>query len=408
MNLGNCVLVNAYSYHNAGDAAIMIASEQLMTDLGAESVVLSSRYADSDSYSSHGIRVVPEILRFPARGDSGAASRVATFLWAAARGALVVGASKVSRKFGKFAARVLLPTSARLLSDFETLVVAGGGYMYSSRRVFNMSLWHSLLTIRVAQAMLEGTVMMPQSIGPVKRRIDAFLIDWALRNTTVVVREKVSFSKSTVLPRVAVRAKEIHDVAFYLKDAPFDSTQSAEARLVRVVVMDWRWSTSVREDAFAEYLRELARFIDDLHENGYVVEVGGHSVIPEHAQDDVEIARLVASACTRPPVVDENCDVQHLLNRYRSSALVVGTRLHACIMSISQGTPAIALAYQEKTTGVMAALGLGDFVFQADSLNADELGNAVAHALSDESPDIKVLARSIREKISSFYEEVIS
>lgn len=408
MNLGNCILVNAYSYHNAGDAAIMIASEQLVKDLGAESVVLSSRYADSDSYASHGIEVVPEILKFPARGDLGSVSRVAIFLWAAARGVLVVGASKLSRRFGANAARVLLPTAARMLARFETLVIAGGGYMYSSRRFLNMSLWHSLLTIRVAQAMVGGTVMMPQSIGPVRRQLDASLIDWALRNTTVVVREKVSFSKSTALPRVAARAKEIHDVAFYLSDASLDRPQPVDKRLVRVVVMDWRWSTSVREDAFNGYVRELARFIDDLQENGYAVEVGGHSVIPEHAQDDVEIARLVASACNRPPVVDENCDVQHLLNRYRSSALVVGTRLHACIMSISQGTPAIALAYQEKTTGVMTSLGLGDFVFEADSLNAAYLMRSVANALSDESPDIEDLARSIRAAIFGFYQETIS
>lgn len=408
MDLGNCVLVNAYSYHNAGDAAIMIASEQLMKDLGAESVVLSSRYADAGSYDNHGIRVVPELLAFPARGDQGSVSRIAIFAWAAMRGALVVGASRLNKRLGRRVARALLPASARLLAGFETLVIAGGGYMYSSRRFLNISLWHSLLTIRVAQAMLPRTVMMPQSIGPVNRKLDAVLIDGALSDTTVVVRETVSFAKSSALPRVAKRALEVHDVAFYLEQVAVDPAKPLIPKLVRVVVMDWRWSRSVREENFADYIRELARFIDNLQEDGYTVEIGGHSVLPEHAQDDLEIARLVASACKNPPAIDDNCDVSHLLGRYRSSVLVVGTRLHSCIMAIAQGTPAIALAYQEKAVGVMTSLGLQDYVFRADALNAGDLSRAVSRALSDDAPDIEGLARSTRDSIFHFYKRVLS
>ena len=48
----------------------------------------------------------------------------------------------------------------------------------------------------------------------------------------------------------------------------------------------------------------------------------------------------------------------------------VGSRMHACIAAVSQGVPAVSVAYSDKFVGVMERIGVGSAV--ADARRLDE------------------------------------
>ncbi|WP_285137044.1 polysaccharide pyruvyl transferase family protein [Microbacterium sp. lyk4-40-TSB-66] len=395
---GHCLIINSYSFRNAGDAAIMLATKQLLESEGAASVTLSSRYDDSAEYSRFGLRVVPEIVPFPAQGARlGRAMRV---LYGLAASLLVIAGSTLSRAAARTIARALLPGTSRILAGTDTVVVAGGGYMYSSKRRLNLSLYQSLVSIRLGHALTGSTLMMPQSIGPVTRRLDRGLIRWSLRHTTVVVRERLSLAASTV--PMQMTAREIDDVAFFYS-APVKTGVVGD--VCRIVAMDWRWSTSVNQVAFEEYVRRVAEIATRVNELGLRVVIGGHSSLPEHEQDDIVVARMISARLSFPHDVDEVTDVAHLYEEYARSRVVVGTRLHACIMAISVGTPAISLQYQEKSRGVLRRLGLDQYVHRVDQLDVDQVVSQVGEIAAAEERWTEIADRT-RSSIARTYEEI--
>lgn len=390
-SLGRCLIVNAYSYRNAGDAAIMLSTARLLTDLGADSVTIASRYDDSADYARFGLDVVPPIIAFPAAGAGSRVSRFLVFLWGAARALAAIGTD--GRVGG-----------SRLRAKYDTLVIAGGGYMYSSRRRFNVSLWHSLLSVKFGHAVLGQVVMMPQSIGPINRRSDRFFVSWALRGIEVVVRETVSLNASRFgvrFPHVQV----VEDVAFY-PGVRLSPIQAPARPVMRLVAMDWTWSTSVSADRFEHYVAQMALLADLAVEAGFSVVVGGHSSVSEHDQDDLRVAARVQALSHSEIAVDTNADVAHLYGEYAQSAVVIGTRLHSCIMALSVGTPAIGLSYQEKTVGVLAGIGHGDYVHPVDSFSPRAVIEQVAALVSMNEGHWAELAAKAKHSILERYREI--
>ncbi|NPC97275.1 polysaccharide pyruvyl transferase family protein [Nocardioides sp. zg-DK7169] len=406
--LTRALMINAYSYKNAGDAAIMLSSARILFENGFDEVVISSRYDDGANYRPHGVGVVSELIPFPNRGDTSALGQATAAAFGLTAAALCIAVGTFLPRVGRVLSRFLLPRTRGLHGRYQLLAIAGGGYMYSAKRLLNLSLWHSLLTIRLAQLHIGKTAMFPQSLGPVNNAFDRWVIERALSRTQVIVRERESLERSVCPPRVSVSAV-VPDVAFY----PFRDGDEVAAvssiPTVRIAVMDWRWSTSVSAEAFDRYKCEISKLISLLDNAGYRVVLGGHSRLPEHDQDDIAVARVIAEGVSSATEVDDNCDVSHLLSMYQSAQVVIGTRLHACIMALSVGTPAIALAYQSKAVGVMRDSGLEQSTFMADQFRADEVFNRVRSLTQGGDARRRGVGRSadMRARVADHYGRVL-
>jgi len=242
--------------------------------------------------------------------------------------------------------------------------------------------------------------MMPSSVGPLSP-LDARLFHLAIGDLQIVQREEIS---SRGLALVGSRKTILcPDIALYGLDLRDGGRRQYGEGSARIVVMDWTWSQSVSSDAFQRYLSELVVVCDGLARSGRRVVVGGHSFLPEHGQDDIAIARIVAERCTERVEVDSDTDVSHLLSEYQAAAFVLGTRLHSCLMAISVGTPAVGLAYQEKTWGV--AKGLGDAlpVFAVDGFRGDDVLTALE---SLRAGPVASEARNARNRIVGTYAQI--
>lgn len=83
-----------------------------------------------------------------------------------------------------------------------------------------------------------------------------------------------------------------------------------------------------------------------------------------------------------------------------------GTRMHACIGAISQGVPAAAIAYSDKTIGVFETAGVGDCVIDPRVLNKGETIEAILEAFQNRADARERLSErlpSLHEQLDQFF-----
>ncbi|MBG6237080.1 polysaccharide pyruvyl transferase WcaK-like protein [Mycetocola sp. CAN_C7] len=145
----------------------------------------------------------------------------------------------------------------------------------------------------------------------------------------------------------------------------------------------------------------MASLSNQLNAAGMRVELGGHSAIPEHGQDDVAVCREIAELCDFPVQVDEDCEVSHLWARYGELDLVIGARLHSCIMAAAVGTPVVVLGYQEKAKGVASMMGPGVPFFWVDDLPVETIVLAARATLQQRM----TASTELKHRIRASYEQ---
>jgi colanic acid/amylovoran biosynthesis protein len=126
---------------------------------------------------------------------------------------------------------------------------------------------------------------------------------------------------------------------------------------------------------FERYLDSLAAAAD------HAVEFLGARVVfvPQcvgSAGEDREIARMVAARMAAPDhalVVERELSPFGLSALYGRLDLMIGTRMHANILSMACGVPALAIGYEHKTTGIMAMVGLPDLMIDIAAITPEFL-----------------------------------
>ena len=66
----------------------------------------------------------------------------------------------------------------------------------------------------------------------------------------------------------------------------------------------------------------------------------------------------------------DQSEIKHIIGR---CDFLYGSRMHACIAALSQGIPAVGIAYSKKFLGVFATVGVADMVLDARELEASDL-----------------------------------
>ncbi len=87
-------------------------------------------------------------------------------------------------------------------------------------------------------------------------------------------------------------------------------------------------------------------------------------------------------------------------------AMVVGMRLHACILAVRNAVPFLGLAYDEKVRNVMAHCGLDRFILNPGEFTAEELRDALDAAFIESATIRKELARAAARMADMAYENV--
>lgn len=98
--------------------------------------------------------------------------------------------------------------------------------------------------------------------------------------------------------------------------------------------------------------------------------------------DDVAINERASAALGGGFVHHRPVDTAALMDLLYGARLVVGTRLHMCVLGIAAGVPTISLEYRPKCRDFMASVDAEDYCLRVDQLEADVLGDVTSKLLS--------------------------
>lgn len=324
----------------------------------------------------------------------------------------------------------LTPTAYRPLLyayfSADLVVSSAGNFFYSSGR---LGLALLLAFYILAYGWLAGKPLytMPQTIGPLRYRWEAWLARWVLGKARLVfARDAISQAELERIGAWDERYRLVPDVAFALPPAPAAAGEALlaahglrpEAR-PRLGVTLINWGAQNRlfkgqagyETAVAHTIRHF------LQQHGGQVFLFAQVRGPSQAEDDFVPAQRVkaqlADLGEQVALVVAPSAPEELKAAYGLMDLFLGSRLHSNIFALCEGVPAVTIQYQYKTRGVMQMLGLEEWVIEIEQVNAPDLSallgrlwreqaNARRH-LQNVMPPIVAAASDVGQTIAADY-----
>ena len=376
------LLLNVHSSMNVGDEALLqSALAQLKLNFTESEFTLSLN--ESSSYTG-GEKTLPSISSWVHPIDERGTVR-----WRYGRLLGLLPATLIpvlSWRWLKRAIYWLTPPALRLILsgylDADLVIGTPGGYLYSSGRGINFLVVMYAILLGVLAG--KPVYLLPQSIGPIKRRWEGWLLGRLLdRVRMVMVREQLSYQ---LVQQCKVRKPHVYllpDMAFILPEAaqeeadvwlaaqgiaPLEKRPRLGITLVNWVAQNKNFT---RQEVYEQACAAAARwFIERQH--GRVIlfpQVWG----PTEDQDDrIPAKRLVEQ-------LPELAESIHLISNplppaliktvYGKMDLFIGTRMHSNIFALSEGVPVIAIGYQYKTRGIAEMAGMGDWVIEIQDVD---------------------------------------
>ena len=282
------------------------------------------------------------------------------------------------------------PRRMRRLSSIRSAYSVGGGFL----QVRSMRELGSVFAVHITQLLLMRRrrvpiVMLPQSVGPFRGRIPRFGARRVLRAfEETVVREEQSLEHLRALD--TSRPHRVHqtaDLAFWpglrRRDVRQGHTGPADGQALRVALVTRQWWFPGAADPDGEqdrYLANVACLIDLLSERGHTPVMVLHSTGPTVRGDDgIATSAIGRLTNTVPPIDDlsHHMSLDDVEAHYAGFDVVISTRLHAALMALRAGVPAIALGYEWKSEGIFGDLGLARWHRKIDAWAPGEVAEMV-------------------------------
>jgi colanic acid/amylovoran biosynthesis protein len=270
--------------------------------------------------------------------------------------------------------RVLL----RAYADADVVIAAGGCYLYTTSAIRgNVILLINLYSFFLGVLLGKPVYLYAQSIGPFASSIQAWLVRSALCKVRMVeFREEIS-GRLLEDWRLPTPTRAAADGAFLVPArAPsndLDIRGNHSQNTVGMTVRKWYRDPRAQES----YERTMAAFLDWLADERKATTVLLPQVTFVEGNDDDRVtARAIVGLMSRQDrarVLTDELSAEEIKWLCGQTDFFVGTRMHSNIFALSLGVPTLAISYQHKTEGIMASLGLDDFVVPISAISLDVL-----------------------------------
>ncbi|MFG3200087.1 polysaccharide pyruvyl transferase family protein [Streptomyces sp. NPDC048208] len=391
----NIVVINAYVRENAGDAALLsVCLRHVQEAFPGADVAISGMEDAAVRPEFEGVPNIGSIRRYVADGTVARPRRIVRKVLLG-----LVGAAAVTLP-GPLARAALrmLPTEARREADAvaraDLVVSMGGGYVLARPGLDgHQNIFFVLLPTLLAQRAGVPVVWAPQSFGPFPAAVQRRLVGRVMRRSAAVLaREDVSVGELLACGVPADHVERAVDAGFAFRPERRTDWRARlgvgpDERLVGITARRWLPPT-----AQERYERELARTIDAVQATGARAVLIPQVSTDYLGDDDRVCERRIAGYCAGDPlVVDEVVDYRDLKGLYDECVLLLGTRFHSVIFSLTSGVPCVAIEYEHKTRGIMADLGLGEWVVPIADVTRDRLWALAEPLLKDPAPYREIL-----------------
>jgi len=397
----NIVITHGYSDSNKGDLAITQATVDALSGRFQEAeITLMSTFRVNDpdfwfhnrKMKENDIDIIQGILPTPYIGSN---TSFIINLLAAARLFKDIIQLKTSLSIpflGKLVGgKQHLAVSTMRKADL--VVVKGGQFIYNDKEDLrgDLFLWRTLQPIKVAHQLNKKIIIFGQSVGGFATiKSEKIAAKYLKLCDKILVREKLSYD---LLAKYNVKNLElIPDTAFYIdkKDVEINLNNKEDKDVLGITVVNWNFAESNNpEEAKEQYVSNLIYAIEEstVKHNLFPVFIP-QVTVRHHGKSDLDLINLISVKLNEKGIkhyiVKEDYSSSEMVGLYSKCKLLIGTRLHSCILAAVAGTPVIAIRYQGfKTQGVMNMLGFGHFVHDIHYLDGQKLLEDVGSVLKE-------------------------
>lgn len=280
-----------------------------------------------------------------------------------------------------------LRQTAKIYENADLIVPVGGGYIRSRAGLanrFNIPLiLHPLL---FGYLLGKPTVLYSQSVGPFQNGFENWLVAFVLqRMNLVLLREDTSVALLAKLG-VTGNVKRAIDSGFLLTSRQKINIRKvykipADKLLIGVTVRAW-----LKGEAQKKYELAVAQTLDKIIKvrNAHVI------FIPQVTANKGDDDRLTSQAVfnlmkekSGATVIEDTPDHHEIKSMYDNLDVLLGTRFHSVIFSLTSYVPVAAIEYEHKTSGIMHDLKLDKWVIEIENVNADNLSKMLQKVIDE-------------------------
>ncbi len=285
-------------------------------------------------------------------------------------------------------ARALMPARVRAIFDdyvsVDMIIGTGGTYIvenYSIKRRYD-ELSFSLATGR-------PVVLFTQSMGPFTEERNREMLSQVFpKCALILLRDEASYEhcKSVnTADNMQVSADAVFVTAVEKEVAEAGEAIALRPKRVAISVRHWPYfkndSPDVGMKRYLKAVRQATEFVIDTY-GAQVTFISTCQGIPEYWVDDAKVAQRVFDELD--PVYQASVTVNSDFNdpfdlqaKLADFDLVIATRLHVAILSLTRGTPVVPISYEFKTTELFRRFGIGKYVSDIDTVTGDELAGKI-------------------------------
>jgi colanic acid/amylovoran biosynthesis protein len=372
----NIIISHVYSSDNKGDAAL---TSVLIHDLKRKFPKATITILRLESVQKNGFfEGVPEKPSFMYYGLNTYRNPAGKLLYVLYMMSATLVAATWLRATGRY---LYLPAHLRellrLYAQADLIVPVGGGYIRSRKGLLNRwnipLLLHPLL---LGSLLGKLTVLYSQSVGPFQNGFEERMVAFVLkRMTLILLREDTSVA---LLARLGVtyNVSRAIDSGFLLRsNRAVDVRQlyhiPAGKLLIGVTVRSW-----LEGAAQTRYEKAIAQSLDQLvrDANAYVLFIP--QVTATKGDDDRIVSRRVQNFMRHTgatTLIDDAPDHYRIKAIYDNLDILLGTRFHSVIFSLTSYVPVLAIEYEHKTSGIMRDLQLEGWVVKIEDATVQTL-----------------------------------
>jgi polysaccharide pyruvyl transferase WcaK-like protein len=292
----------------------------------------------------------------------------------------------------------------RQMSDLDMLLISGGGQITDSwggtwAQPFRLFAWCMC-------AKLNGKPIVSFAVGvdDLGRRLSAWFAVHALRLAKYrTFRDIISLD--------ILRNKGLNAAASVCPDPAFgvgapsaggvDDRAGTKPKFVVISPISFQAFQKARDAEYDAYLTVLANASEALLKQGHKVRF----VCSQIKMDPPVVSQVVSRMGTDVGVsMAEVKTVNDFVLAVRDAELVIGSRLHALILSLVAGTPIIAISPGRKVRQQMIDVGLEDYCLELKTLQAGALLSRMQTALDRRDELRKLISLRVHELLEKLEE----
>lgn len=299
----------------------------------------------------------------------------------------LLSSCSVIRKIGECFLNKAQKCAIQDIKSADVVFVKGGGFIHSyGAKTDPYFLYFLTYHIRLAEAYGKKTIILPNSIGPLKNRIAKKIALKALNHTALLTtREYIS---SQYLESLNVKSKYYPDLGFYLSPSNHAMSDYLTAhgipidkKKVVITLRPYRFlGKSNPQELFQNYIKSFVNLVSHLVNKGYHVAFMAHTLGPNSHEDDRIAIREVEKVLPKDLrahtsyIEDYDLTCKDVEKIYSYFDYMVGTRFHSVIFALNVEVPSIAIAYGgNKGKGIMNVLGNDDYSIDMDKIDESTL-----------------------------------